>query len=337
MSKEREMIEIIDQQMPRSASQLNKLFEADSEIVDFHGKTLLYNIDEFSKEDLFREEDPYVLGRNMAIGSISDILASGGKPKYYAHSLVIHDSWTKYYVEKLSLGIAEVLKEVGASFIGGDFGVSETWRYTGSVIGNLEGPPMLRSGANVGDGLFVTGPIGRGNVEAALVLYAENKLVKHLTGRWKNSFRLRSKEAEVIKRYSCCCTDTSDGIFNALNAISEMSETGFVLSNLPYVKSGLLLAKALHIPKEILFLGECGEYELLFTLRKEVEEEFLYEVQERKLKFYKIGEVKEQGNKSLWERGQKLDLATYNLSARSYASPKDYLRDVVHLINSLKV
>lgn len=332
MSKEKEMIEIIHKQMPRSASQLNKLFEADSEIVDFHGQSLLYTIDEFSEEDLLRDEDPYVLGWNMATGSISDILASGGKPKYYAHSLVIQNSWTKDYVEKLSLGIAAVLKEVGVAFIGGDFGISKTWRYTGSVIGDLEGPPMLRSGANIGDGIFITGSIGRGNVEAALVLYAENPLVKHITRRWKNSFPLRSKEAEVIKRHSCCCMDTSDGVFNALNAISEMSRTGFVVDNLPYVKSGLLLAKALNVPKEMLFLGECGEYELLFTLSREAEEAFFNEVQKKKLMFYKIGEIREHGNKSLRERGREIDLATYDICARDFPDPKDYLRTVVHFL-----
>ncbi|KUO70396.1 MAG: thiamine monophosphate kinase [Desulfosporosinus sp. BRH_c37] len=333
MSKEKDMIEVIDRHMPRSISQLNKLFEADSEIVDFHGKNLLYNIDEFSGEDLFREEDPYVLGWNMAIGSISDILASGGRPRYYAHSLVIQNSWSKDYVSKLSQGIAAVLKEVGAAFIGGDFGISKTWRYTGSVIGELVGPPLLRSGAKVGDGIFITGPIGRGNVEAALVLYAENQLLKHLTGSWKNSFRLRNKEAEVIKQYSRCCIDTSDGVFNALNTISEMSRTGFGVGNLPYVKSGLLLAKAQNVPKEMLFLGECGEYELLFTLSKEAEKGFQNEAQEKKMKFYKLGEVREEGSKSLQERGRELDLTVYDLSARNYSTPKDYLRAVANFLN----
>ncbi|WP_291300872.1 AIR synthase related protein [Desulfosporosinus sp. BICA1-9] len=209
MNREREIIEVINKHMPRSSSQVNNLFESDSEIVAFHGIGLLYNIDEFSEEDLLREDDPYTLGWNMALGSISDILASGGRPKFYAHSMVIRDSWTKGYVEKLSLGIAQVLKEVGATFIGGDFGISNTWRYTGSVLGDLEGQAMLRSRGEVGDGIYLTGPIGRGNVEAALKLYEQNLLVKHLTGRWKNFFRLRSKEAEVIKRYSRCCIDTS--------------------------------------------------------------------------------------------------------------------------------
>lgn len=332
MSKEREMIEVIHKHMPRSESQLNNIFEADSEIINFHGKSLLYTIDEFSEEDLFRDEDPYVLGWNMATGSISDILATGGKPKFYAHSLVIQDSWTKDFVEELALGIAEVLTEVGAAFIGGDFGSSKTWRYTGSVIGDLEGLPLLRSGAKVGDGIFITGPIGRGNVEAAIVLYSQNRLVKNLSRRWKNAFPLRNKEAEIIKRHSYCCIDTSDGVFNALNAISELSKTGFVVSNLPYVNSGLLLAKALNVPKEILFLGECGEYELLFTLCKEAEEEFINEAQQQKLTFHKIGEVKESGNKLLRERGRTIDLQRYDLSARDYADPKDYLRTVVNFL-----
>lgn len=334
MSKEKEMIEVIQKYMPRHDSQYNKLFEADSEIVDFHGQRLLFNIDEFSEEDLFRVEDPYVLGWNMAAGSISDILASGGRPKYYGHSLVAQNFWTKEYVEKLSLGIAGVLKEVGADFIGGDFGISKTWRYTASVIGDLEGPPLLRSGAKAGDGIFITGPIGRGNLEAAVVLYSEKPLVKKLTGRWKNPFRLRNREAELIKRYSCCCIDTSDGVLNALNAVAEMSKTGFFAGSLPYVKSGLVLAKALNIPKEMLFLGECGEYELLFTISKEVEEGFINEAQEQKLKFYKIGEVREEGIKVLEDKGKQLDLSSYNLRARDYTDPKDYLRAAAHFLKT---
>ncbi|MTI83171.1 MAG: thiamine-monophosphate kinase [Firmicutes bacterium] len=335
MSKEKEMIETINKHMPRSSNQLNDLFEADAEIINFTSRRLVYNIDEFSEDDLLRDEDPYVLGWNMAVGSISDILASGGRPMYYAHSLVIRNSWTKEYVAKLSLGIADVLKEAGASFIGGDFGISETWRYTGSVIGHLEDQPMLRSGAKAGDLIFISGPIGLGNVEAAFLLYSANPLIKNLTGKWKNYFRLRSREAHFIKRYSSCCIDTSDGVLNALNAVSEMSRTGFKLGNLPYTKSGLLLAKVLNMPKEGLFLGECGEYELLFTIRKEVAEEFLEQAKELQLKFYQIGEIKEHGSKMLSTAKKKIDLTTYNIRARDYQYTKEYLRDINNFLTSL--
>ena len=332
MNREKELIEVINKHMPRSSSQLNTIFESDSEIVTFQGKGLVYNIDEFSETDLLREDDPYALGWNMAAGSISDILASGGRPKFYAHSMVIRDSWTMDFVEKLAQGIAGVLKEAGAAFIGGDFGISPTWRYTGSVIGDLNGQAMLRSGAKVGDGIYLTGPIGRGNVEAALKLYGQSLLVKQLTGPWKTFFPLRSKEAELIKRYSHCCIDTSDGVFNALGIISEMSGTGFAVSSLPYVKSGLLLAKVLNLPKEMLFLGECGEYELLFTLGEEVEDEFAREAGDKKLRFHKLGQVKEQEIKSLCQKDRTIDLSAYTLRARDYADPMDYLRNVADFL-----
>lgn len=332
MSKERELIEIINKNMPRSKTQVNKLFESDAEIVDFNSNKLLFNIDEFSEEDMLREEDPFVLGWNMAVGSMSDILASGGKPKYYAHSLVIKKSWSKEYIDKLSAGIAEVLKKSNTDFIGGDLGSSDIWRYTGSVIGELQGEPLLRSSAAVGDYIFISGKIGLGNIEAALKLYSDNSLLKPITNKFKNLFSLRIREAELIKKYSRCCMDTSDGVFNTLNTICEISENGFEVRDLPYEKSGFVLSKLLRVPIELLFLGECGEYELLFTISKENYEEFLEKTKERGLTFYQIGEIKERNSKLLYVGDKSIDLSTFKLSARDYEDVKQYLKDVIDFV-----
>lgn len=329
MNREKKIIELIHRQMPGSSSQENRLFESDSEIINIRGARQLFSMDDFSGEDLMRENDPYQLGWNMAAGSISDILASGGKPKFYAHSLVMADTWPEDYVEKLALGIAQVLKEYKTAFIGGDLGISRAWRYTASVLGDLEGGPLLRSGARVGEGIYLSGRIGKGNVEAGLTLFGGNPLLKGLTGRWKNYVSLRSREAELIKRYSRCCIDTSDGVFDALRAISEMSGTGFRVGSLSYAKRGLLLAKTLRLPKELLFLGECGEYELLFTLSKELEGEFLRAARQERLSFYKLGEVKEPGIQVLREEEREWDLKDYSLGARDYADPRDYLKGVM--------
>lgn len=334
MSREKEMIEIINQQMPKSSAQLNKLFESDAEILDFHGRKIVYNMDEFSEEDLLREEDAYTLGWNMTVGSISDILASGGTAKFFAHSLVVKNSWSKEYVEKLSMGIADVLRQSETSFIGGDFGVSEIWRYTGSVIGELNGASMLRSGAKVGDVIFITGKIGLGNVEAALKLYSDNTILKSITNHFKNRFRLRNKEALFIKEYSRCCIDTSDGVYQALKTISSLSKTGFEVYNLPYENSGLLLAKLLNIPKELLFLAECGEYELLFTIDKELKEAFVKKAEEKGLTFYQLGKIQDIYTQYLYESEWKLDLSTYDIAARDYQQPKNYLTDVIEFVKT---
>jgi thiamine-monophosphate kinase len=138
----------------------------------------------------------------------------------------------------------------------------------------------------------------------------------------------------MIKKYSHCCIDTSDGVCNALQTVSEMSQTGFIVEDLPYLKSGLLLAKALNIAKELLFLGECGEYELLFTLSRDSEEEFSQEAQKKKLSFQRIGEVRPQDTRLLRKKDKEIDLTGYALKARDYTDPKEYLHEVLEFLNS---
>lgn len=335
MNREKEMIATISKHMPKSPDQVNKLFESDSEIIVQGNLKIAYNIDEFSEEDLLRDHDPYILGWNVAVGCLSDILASGAIPKYYAHSFVAKKTWTKEYVEKMSLGIGDVLRKAGAAFIGGDFGVSELWRYTGSSIGEAQGQPLLRSGAECGDIIFISGRIGMGNIEAALKLYSENIIVRKIADQYKNQFHLRVEEAQLIREFSSCCIDTSDGVLNALQTISAQSKTGYKVWNLPYERSGIALAKLLGLPKELLFCGECGEYELLFTIHQADAEEFRRRAEKMELTFYEIGEIQGQGVQLLeYKNNNSIDFSSYNLSARDYEDQKEYLRDVIERIRS---
>jgi thiamine-monophosphate kinase len=312
--------------MPKTDLQLNSLNESDSEIVEFGGKKMLANIDEFSSEDMIREHDPFTLGWNVAAGAISDIYASGGRPLFYAHAMTVSDSWNDGFILKFSEGISAVLKETGTGFIGGDFGRSDTWRYTATVIGNLEGNPLLRSGASPGDAIFITGLVGAGNVEAFLKMYSQSKLAARITGVYRNRFYLRQNEALLIKKYATACIDTSDGVFNSLNIISRMSNTGYEVGNLPYVKIGVLAAKAFSIPKALLFLGECGEYELLFTVKAGDEDNMLKDAAGMGLKLYKIGKVTESGKRILYEDNIETDMGSLDVRARDFANVKEYLK-----------
>ncbi len=307
---EKMLIESLIKGMPRSKAQLNKPFESDSEILEFCGSKLLFNTDEFSSEDLFVDNDPYILGYNIAVAAISDIYASGGTPLYYAHSLTINEMFTDKYIREFYNGIADVLKLTDTAFIGGDFGRAEAWRCCVSVIGTSE-RPILRSGAKAGDVIYITGKIGSGNIQAAAKIHNINIV--------KTKFNLRRKEAEQLRQHVTSCIDTSDGVFNGINMIAQMSNTGFTIYDLPYSKAGIILSKILRLPKEMLFFCECGEYELLFTAPPNI-----------KLPFYKIGEV---------TSGEKLlngkDISKMNMSAREFENPKDYLKAVKNLCDEL--
>ena len=145
MINEKEIINRILDKFPRSANQLNQRFESDAEILKNGSGHLLFTADEFSGEDLFRDNDPYVLGWNLATGTLSDILASGGDPIYYAHSLSLdQDKWDENYLDAFAVAIADVLKQTGATFIGGDTGISDNWHYTGIALGSAQNPLMRR-------------------------------------------------------------------------------------------------------------------------------------------------------------------------------------------------
>ena len=148
----------------------------------------------------------------------------------------------------------------------------------------------------------------------------------------KNTFKLRKKEAEIIKKYSSCCIDTSDGVLNAINTISEMSGTGYELKSLPYIKNGVVAANLLSLPKRLLFLGEAGEYELLFTVKRELEEEFESEAKQQGLHFYKIGHVTEANVKILHEAGNTFDLKSFDIRARDFNHVKDYLNRLIEFV-----
>jgi UPF0755 protein len=62
-------------------------------------------------------------------------------------------------------------------------------------------------------------------------------------------------------------------------------------------------------------------------------EEFIKEAQENKLSYHQIGEVTGKDTKLLRERDMAIDLANYDLKARDYPDPKEYLRDVIHFLH----
>ncbi len=55
-------------------------------------------------------------------------------------------------------------------------------------------------------------------------------------------------------------------MLNALKILSDINATGFTVTSIPYYPPGVTLTHLLGLPVELLMSGECGEYELLFTV-----------------------------------------------------------------------
>jgi thiamine-monophosphate kinase len=328
MDREREIIRIMLDSLTGGETPAQPYFSIDAERFGFAGKEFLFTTDEFSEEDLFRDHDLSVLGWNLAVATISDIYAAGGTPVFFGHSVSVPPNWTNSQVRDLSDGIASCLKQSGVSFIGGDLGFSERWHYTGIVLGEVQ-KPLSRLGAKAGDSIYITGDIGKGNLEAALKLYSANPALKLLTDRIILRFSLRNAESELIRNFANCCIDTSDGMLKALQTIAELNKVGFIVGNLPYSPEGLFATQLLGKPRELLFMGESGEYELLFTVSPETEQALLKEADLRKLDFHRIGQITGSPGLYLEGKNRTLDLQKFRFSARDWPDVGSYLDKLV--------
>lgn len=307
------------------------VFEIDASAFRIGNEEFLFSTDEFSCEDNFRSHNPVALGWNVAAATMSDILAAGGVPYLFAHSVTIQYDWDDLYLDHFSKGIASCLKTADAQFLGGDLGMSDKWKYTGIAIGKkLAG--LTRKGAKEGDLIYVTGRIGSGNLEAALDLYSEIKPLKPLLAMIDIRFPLRLQEAVLVRKYANCCIDSSDGLFRALLDLAGNGRVGFHVDQVPYHQQGQLACRVLGKPTEILFLGECGEYELVFTISPEREPDFLRESVENKLHFTKIGTITGEERYTYNFNGKALELTAYSIFARNFQDVHEYIREVTHFI-----
>jgi thiamine-monophosphate kinase len=100
------------------------------------------------------------------------------------------------------------------------------------------------------------------------------------------------------------------------------------VQNLPYLDSGLHVCELAHMPPALLFLGGCGEYELLFTINPALESAFLTAATSEGCVFYRLGGMTASG-RELVTNDLVMDLASLDNQARDYESPQQYLAALI--------
>src|SRR5256714_739856 len=92
--------------------------------------------------------------------NLSDLAAMGGSPRAAVCGVVL-GAGRKGEADDLAAGIMAAAAELGCPLVGGDTVVGAALTVTVAVIGDSpEGGAVLRSGAQPGDSVFVTGPLG---------------------------------------------------------------------------------------------------------------------------------------------------------------------------------
>jgi thiamine-monophosphate kinase len=224
------------------------------------------------------------IGFRAATANLSDIAAMGGTPQYLLVSLAIPRTGTRHQVLQLYKGMMAACRPHQVSLIGGDTSASSGgWFLSVTLIGMV--PPhkaLLRSGAQIGDLLYVTGTIGDALAGLRLLNERPARPARHhprtplstrhrkfLIGRHlRPTARIAEGKWFSTRRFVTSAIDLSDGLSGDLRHICEESHVGasLDLGALPLSPACWAYAASRELDPVDLALTGGEDYELLFTV-----------------------------------------------------------------------
>lgn len=274
----------------RSPHQLNKPHESDAEIIKLNDALLAITTDSISEEILTGlYDDPYIIGWMIVTVNMSDLAAVGSSPSGILISEIIPKLFSEEKIVDLQKGISDACGTYNTFLLGGDTNEGKNLVLTGTAIGIIQNKkPISRLGCNPGEILFSSGKLGTGNA------YAISKLISQTNSFTKYKPVARIKESSTICKYASCCMDTSDGLIATLDQLMRLNNAGFELNeNWQNVieDDALEFSKNLNLPPWLLFAGQHGEFELIFTIPSKLENSFLAEALKNELNPIELGRV----------------------------------------------
>ena len=276
------------------------------------GKDLIACCDLMVEGVHFRREwaPPKLIGGKALAVTLSDVAAMGARARFAMISVAIPRDCSSEFVDELFEGIFELADSCGVEIIGGDTSRSPDSLFIDmTIIGECErGRAVTRSGAQIGDAIYVTGELGASalgltlfeqgvrlgdcepNASGEKAEKMREALMKHLAP----VPRLEIGRALAERGLASAMIDVSDGLSTDLSHILDESGVGAVIHSdaIPValcVESLAARSPAIDALQLALHGGE--EYELLFTCRPNCKAQLDELSRELSLSVSRIGEI----------------------------------------------
>jgi len=214
----------------------------------------------------FPDADPFLLGHKTLAVNLSDMSAMGAVPRWATLAISLPDA-NDAWLEKFSAGFFTLANQHGVELIGGDT-TRGPLNLCVTIIGEVpQGGALLRSGAQAGDDIWVSGVLG----DAALALaHLQGRIVLKEAVFAACAPALHQPQPRValglaLRGIAHSAIDISDGLLADLGHILDGSnvaaEIGF--ARLP-VSSSLRACGEPSLVKQCALSGG-DDYELCFT------------------------------------------------------------------------
>lgn len=185
---------------------------------------------------------PARIGAQAIARGLSDIAAMGGQPRFALLSLALPPWMGARELRSFYRGAGQMAGRYGVRVAGGDVTRAARFACDAVVIGEApRGRALRRTGAKPGDGIYVSGPLGRAAASG-----------------WRAPACPRIELGLALRRRATACMDLSDGLSLDLHRLLLASNVSAEINSAAIpVARGATLDQALHA-------GE--DYELLCTL-----------------------------------------------------------------------
>lgn len=196
-------------------------------------------------------DDPYLFGQIAAVNALNDVYAMGGTP-LLAMNIVCYPNCEEMgdLREILEGGLSKI-KEAGALLAGGHSVDDNEPKYGLAVTGLVHPEKVLdNAGAQAGDVLFLTKPLGNGVITTAIKAEMASERAYHEAVQWMTM--LNKEAAEVVIQVGAhALTDiTGFGLMGHLHEMASASNVEVEVNpeNLEFMEGALEYAQMGLIP-----------------------------------------------------------------------------------------
>jgi len=237
----------------------------DVAVLDVGGARLILTSDTMVEGVHYLPTDPPAdIGWKLAAVNLSDLAAKGATPVacLFNYALSGDDSWDAAFLE----GLGEALSRHAMPLLGGDtvqMPAGSARSYSLTAIGEARGPVPLRTGAQAGDRLYITGPVGDAGAGLDL-LRSDPRASGPLVEAYRRP-KPRLAEGALLAPHVHAMMDVSDGLLIDAARMAQASGLAVTIDHIP-LSPALEAARGASTAAQIAAAQAGDDYELLFAL-----------------------------------------------------------------------
>lgn len=237
----------------------------------------------------------------MAV-NLSDIAAMGGEPQYFYVGLGFPKRLGEEANTAFFYALEKGCRQWNVELAGGDFSSAAHLYISITMVGKAN-KPVLRSNAQTGDLIGITGVTGESAI--GLLLLLKGIRTGHLVQKHK-TVQPELGNGRILSKYANAMIDVSDGLLIDLKRVLTASNKGANIhyENIPVTEAIKETCAQHQLDEYQMVLAGGEDYVLLFTLSPQKEKELGKE----NIDYWIIGEINSnKGQLVVKDRGRSID------------------------------